>query len=95
MSQALQRTDATEPATQDLDCRIVVAVADAQGVEPLELDERLYDVVDADAISKLFSSRPGAGSPVRGEVSFTLDRCHVTVYDDLSVTVRTREDVAN
>lgn len=94
MSQALHPSLEPTPTTEDLDCRIVEAVADAKGVEPLELTDRLYDVVDAEAISRLFALDTPGGSPVRGRVTFTLDRCRVTVYDDLSVDVRTPTEVA-
>lgn len=85
----MKRSSSAAAATEDLDCRIVEAVAAARGVEPLELDDRLYDVIDPDAIAKLFSTGGRRGPPVRGRVSFTLDRCQVTVHDDLSVDVRT------
>jgi hypothetical protein len=93
MSQA-RNGGATTAGDEDIDWRIVSAVADAKGVEPLELDERLYDVVDPDAIYNLFAGHSGGASAIRGEVSFTLDRCQVTVYDDLTVDVRPLDDVA-
>lgn len=89
MSQALNG-DPVEAAA-DLDWQIVRAVADAKGIEPMDLEERLYDVVDPEAVSSLFAGRGGATR--RGEVSFTLARCEVTVDQDLSITVRTLDGV--
>jgi hypothetical protein len=91
MSQA-RNGGAAAVGDEDIDWRIVSAVSDAQGVEPLELDERLYDVVDPDAIYNLFAGHAESSS-VRGEVSFTLDRCEVTVHHDLTVDVQTLDDV--
>lgn len=89
MSQALKGRPTGAKTTESIDTRIVEAVADAKGVEPLDLDERLYDVVDCDALSQLFSTSGTDVTPVRGRITFTLDSCQVTVYDDLSVDVGT------
>lgn len=87
MSQALNGGSATTDSTE-FDWQIVQAVADAKGIEPMDLEERLYDVVDPDAVYSLFSGRSGHEGPSKGEVSFTLARCEVTVDHDLSIHVR-------
>lgn len=59
---------------------VVVAVAEARGVDPTELDPRLYDFVDPDALDSLFRSDEGS-------VAFTMAGCHVTVYGSGRVVV--------
>lgn len=87
MSQALNGGSATTDST-GFDWQIVQAVADAKGIEPIDLEKRLYDVVDPDAVYSLFSGRSGHGAQTQGAVSFTLARCEVTVDHDLSIHVR-------
>lgn len=71
---------------------VVSAVADAKGVDPLEL-EPLYDVVDADAIDAIFSETDGSSSL---ELRFTMAGCEVVVggAGDVSVTPPTRQSAA-
>lgn len=59
---------------------VVVAVAEARGVDPTELEPRLYDFVDPDALDSLFRSDDGS-------VAFTMAGCHVTVYGSGRVVV--------
>lgn len=80
-------------ATDDLDWEIVTAVADAKGVEPLELEERLYDVVDIDAIRDLFRASDGS-SAIHGQVRFTLAQCEVRVDDRCEVSVVPPSNIA-
>lgn len=64
---------------------VVVAVANAKGIDPLEL-EPLGDVVDTEALDRLFA---GAGeSRMNGWLTFRMAGCEVTVTSDgeLSVT---------
>lgn len=72
MSSRRYTIDPDEP----LDVAIIYAVAAARGVGPMELDQPLNDVVDADALQQLFASSDG-------DVSATifLDGYRVTVLD--------------
>ncbi|WP_433626387.1 DUF7504 family protein [Halomicrococcus sp. NG-SE-24] len=73
---------------QALSTTITVAVADAAGVEPSDIPEQLYDVIDPEALDKLFEPR-GDGTPRRGgRLSFSLYGHHVTVNGDGTVTVQ-------
>jgi hypothetical protein len=45
----------------DVVSRIVSAVARREGVEPTELDTRLYDAIDPDALSSLVENAPESG----------------------------------
>ena len=60
---------------------VVITVAEATGVDPLEL-EPLYEVVDPDALNRLFRSAPGFV-----EVSFRMANCEVVVHCDGEVVV--------
>jgi len=77
-------TDCAVPKTEPLSHAVVVAVAERNGVDPLDLDERLYDCIDPDALDRLFAS---AGPDACGTVQFVMAGCHVTVSGDRLVTV--------
>lgn len=67
---------------------VVEAVADAENVDPLELDP-LNEAIDPDALDALF---PPCEERVEGsvhEVSLQFNECHVTVRDTGEVVVRT------
>lgn len=61
---------------------IAKAVADAVGIDPVDLDPPLYDVIDAEALDGLFGDRV-----TEGRVEFTMADCEVTVRADNLVTV--------
>lgn len=64
---------------------VVDAVADAKGVDPLDL-EPLYDAIDPDALDSLFAEAPGASaSPT--ELRFEMDGCEVVVRGGGTVVV--------
>lgn len=62
---------------------VVRAVADAKGVDPLDLDP-LYDVIDGDALDAMFAERDGS-DPL--ELRFTMAGCEVVVQGAGEVTV--------
>lgn len=64
---------------------VVTAVAQATGVDPLDLDP-LYNVVDPDALNRIFDST-GTSSPASVELSFTMAGCQVVVRGDGEVVV--------
>jgi len=67
------------PSSEPLSHAVVVAVAELNGVDPLELGERLYDCIDPDALDTLFAS---TGGDTCGTVQFTMAGCHVDVSAD-------------
>jgi hypothetical protein len=92
---ALITTDASAGGHQtnhDLDgerrlsTSVVQAVATALGTDPLSLDERLYDVLDPDALDRLFDGGGEATGP--RTLSFDLAGCSVTVHGDGRIVVR-------
>ncbi|WP_135806995.1 HalOD1 output domain-containing protein [Halorussus marinus] len=62
---------------------VVEAVAEAEGVAPTELSPPLYEVVDPDALDRLFAPRP---APSGGRVVFS--------YNDYEVIVDAAGDVS-
>lgn len=64
--------------TFDIDtvtCTIVEAVAEANGIEPLEMEAMLYDVVDPEALAQVIGA-------IDGYTVFQLAGCEVVVYGD-------------
>lgn len=88
------RSGSSEALDGDLDWQIVTAVADAKGVHPLDLGERLHDVVDLDAVKQLFVGMPNEGSMVQGHVSFSFDGCEVVVDEQWQVDVIPQSNIA-
>lgn len=69
-----------------LSTSVVQAVATALDADPLSLDERLYDVLDPDALDRLFGDDGEATRP--RTLSFELAGCSVTVHGDGRIVVR-------
>ncbi|MFC7027580.1 HalOD1 output domain-containing protein [Halomicroarcula sp. GCM10025324] len=65
---------------------VVRAVADVKDVDPLDLDARVYDAVDPDALDRLFTPT-GDGSAREGMVAFPMAGCRVEVQSDHAVRV--------
>lgn len=78
--------DATD--TQQVSTRILEAVADHRGVDPLELRPPLYEVVDPEALEALFAPTV-AGADRGGRVELTYAGCRITITggSDRAITV--------
>lgn len=85
-------TNEVQP-TKPISHQVIESVADANGVDPTDLDVRLYDVVDPDALDHLFRTELNGGSPPNGQVTFTLAGCEVVVTSTGNVTVTRHESV--
>jgi len=77
---------ADRDAGTDLSIAVVEAVAEAEGVEPVELQSTLYEVVDPDALDRLFTDRER--EEFAGRVVFELGAHEVTVQSNGDVLVR-------
>lgn len=67
---------------------VVEAVADASGVEPMEVTPRLSDVVDPDALERLFAESHDGRSRSDGAVCFGMGRWTVQIdWDETVVSV--------
>lgn len=78
---------------EETSATVVSAVADAKGVDPLDLDP-LYDWVDADALDAIFSPSEGA-APASAELRFSMDDCEVVVRGTGEVVVATGAEHAS
>lgn len=65
---------------------IAEAVADATGTDPAELPEVLYEVVDGDALERLFEDSKEGGRDVR--VTFSFCNRLVTLLPNRTVVVQ-------
>lgn len=79
------RTDAPPSET------VVLAVAEAKGVDPTALDDRLYDIVDPDALDRLFHTTSGTTAD-GAAIVFRMAGCRVEVDADGRVTVEVRDE---
>jgi hypothetical protein len=71
--------------TEDICTVVVDAVAEANGVHPLDLEPKLYDVIEPDALTDLCS--PHASPPRSMEIRFSMAGCSVAVHGDGRVVV--------
>jgi hypothetical protein len=69
---------------------VVWTVADAKDVDPMDIDEPLYETIDPDALERLFEGASAGQSKQR--IEFTLAGCDVTVYGDRRVVVQPPAD---
>lgn len=69
---------------------VVEAIADHEGVDPIDLERPLFDVVDTDALDA-FIGHDGSPPASNAEVRFTYDGYRVRVSGDGSVDVTPSE----
>ncbi|WP_339103760.1 HalOD1 output domain-containing protein [Haloterrigena salinisoli] len=87
-------TDAT--ATNSLSFEVITAVAEREGIDPMEIEppeyEALYDVVNPEALDSLFAPREDGTSRGSGRVEFVFCGYRVVVTSDGDVDVLEAED---
>ncbi|SDC21864.1 HalOD1 output domain-containing protein [Natrinema hispanicum] len=85
----------TKPPSQ----AVIETVADAEGIESVELAppqyESLHAVIDPAALDALFAARSNGATRPGGAVSFPFCGYHVTVGDDGTVTLEESADPAD
>lgn len=86
MSQGVSGETFEEPSTSQ---RVIRAVAETTGNEPTEVGP-LYQVIDPDALDRLFSST-GKNGRTDGYVEFTFAECDVVVRGSGEVEVTERD----
>lgn len=72
---------------------IVERIADRESVDPLDLDQRLYDVVDVEALEEVVHSANGDSPTNDVTVSFTFNGYGVTVVSGGEVSISDRETI--
>lgn len=65
---------------------VIFAVSEISGVDPLDFDQRLHDVIDPDALDDLTDW----SGDVEVSVSFTFESCTVAIDGD-GITVEARQ----
>ena len=85
MSQAklVYRPTPNEPLSET----IVHAVADTLGVDPVDLDDRIGDCIDPDALDRLFRPETDGTPSPDGLVVFSMAGCRIEVEGNRSVLV--------
>lgn len=84
--QAAQAVESQDRNEQPISRIIVETIAEAKGVAPAELDPRLYDVIEPEALNELFQHQEDGPATV-GFVSFTFHGYTVTVHSDATVEI--------
>lgn len=84
------RSTAPTARADDLSTAVVEAIAEHEGVDPLDLERPLYEVIDPDALDSLFPDDGSVASTAAGEssVTFAYEGCEVEVTGDGAVAVR-------
>lgn len=76
--------------TSNISQTVVEMVAEAEGVDPLELTPLLYEIIDPDALDHLFAGTP-VDSRMDRKVTFEYNGYEVTAWGSGYVSVRERE----
>lgn len=85
--------DVYEPGDREtVSDAVVRALADARGVDPVDMEIHLYDAIDPDALDALFDAR---GERTERRVAFTVGDHRVVVDGARNVYVTTRTEHAD
>lgn len=77
------RSSVQQPIEDGRVCEaVVLAVSRVRDVDPLEINPPLYDVIDPDALERLFRNTASTARAVESTVTFTMAECEVTVTDE-------------
>ena len=76
-----------QPNAGELSMKIVTAIADHVGVDPLALHPPLYEVIDLEALEALFRSPTGGKNPAIDRVVFSYDGIYVGISNGADVEV--------
>ncbi|RBI59926.1 hypothetical protein DMJ13_19680 [halophilic archaeon] len=84
MTSGTQKRDASG---QTLSTAVVKAIAEREGIDPLDMDPPLYDVIDLDALNTLFARPADVRDARPEEVVFEYNGYEVEVTSDGDVHV--------
>lgn len=86
---SVDQSDAT--AVDSVSFAVIAAIAEAEGVDPVEIEppeyDALYDVVNPEALDSLFAQRPDGTARAGGRVEFPYCGYRVVVEADGDVEV--------
>ncbi|NEU55224.1 HalOD1 output domain-containing protein [Halorussus sp. MSC15.2] len=89
-SEILYRANHDRDSDGPVSDAVVEALAAVENVEPQNLDVRLYDSIDGDALECLYETTAERSERLR--VTFTISAYEVTIEDDGYIVVRERVD---
>jgi hypothetical protein len=89
-SEILYRTEYDRDRDGSISSAVVEALAAVENVEPENLDVRLYDSVESDALDELYRATAERAEHLR--VAFTLGSYEVVLEDGGQIVVRSRSD---
>ncbi|THE65666.1 hypothetical protein D8Y22_05650 [Salinadaptatus halalkaliphilus] len=78
----MNKVETEIPEEKRVSQTVVEAVAEAEGVRPVELTPPLYDAIDPEALDRLFDD-----SLTVGKVIFNYNDCEISVFSDGYVAV--------
>lgn len=84
MTSVTQKRDASG---QTLSTAVVKAIAEREGVDPLEMDPPLYDVIDPDALNTLFTGPANVGDARPEGIVFEYNGYEIKVTSDGDVHI--------
>lgn len=80
-------TQERDASGQTLSMAVVKAIAEREGIDPLDMDPPLYDVIDPDALNTLFARPADVGDTRPEEVVFEYNGYEIEVTSDGDVHV--------
>jgi hypothetical protein len=87
----MSQVETATGGSDDVSRAVVEAVAEAEGVDSVDLTPPLYEAVDPDALNRLFAATPSAGR-MEGRVCFRYNGYEVTVWGDGYVSIASWEE---
>lgn len=84
----VQRGDAVGESTP-LSMEVIDAIAEQEGIDPIDLETPIYEVIDLDAVDALTT---GDTSTNDIEVSFTYEGYEVTVDNDRDIRISSADE---
>lgn len=72
------------PEEMGVSQKVVEAVAEVEGVHPVDLTPPLYEAIDPEALDRIFEVAPAIG-----KVTFNYNSCEVSVFSDGYVAIET------
>lgn len=73
---------------ESLSTAVVLAVAEAAQLEPQEIHQTIYEVIDPDALDEIFRGDASNDRAADGQISFSLADYQVTVDSGGTITAR-------
>lgn len=73
--------------SEPISTTVIEAIAEHKSVDPMALEQPLYDVIDPDALDAFLAGSGTSGDSFRRHVEFVYDGCTVRVSEDRSIDV--------